>query len=58
MILEGPLAPKLKAEAFVTSENVGEGGPGEVCVREVPKARARRERGWVEGMVGMEDEDK
>lgn len=45
MILEGPLAPKLNAEAFVASENVGEGGPGEVGLREVPKARERRERG-------------
>ena len=32
MIFSGPLAPKFIAEAFVASENVGEGGPWPVFV--------------------------
>jgi len=47
MILEGPFAPKLKAEAFVASEKVGDGGPGDVGLRGKPKDRVRRERGWL-----------
>ena len=31
MIFAGPFSPKLKADAFVASEKVGEGGPGEAC---------------------------
>lgn len=30
MIFSGPSTPKLMAEACVVSENVGDGGPGEV----------------------------
>lgn len=30
MIFSGPSTPKLTAEAWVVSENVGDGGPGEV----------------------------
>lgn len=31
IIFEGPLAPKFTADTCVVSENVGDGGPGEVC---------------------------
>ncbi len=60
MILEGPLAPKLNAEAFVASEKVGDGGPGVVGLRGKPKDRVRRdERGWLGDIVGwVEDKVK
>lgn len=43
MIFSGPSAPKFIAEAWVASENVGEGGPGE-DVRFGDIARLRKER--------------
>lgn len=43
IILSGPSGPKLRAEAFVASEKVGEGGPGDMGRLEVV-TRDRRER--------------
>ena len=43
MIFSGPSGPKFMADAFVVSEKVGEGGPGEVFLRRW-MARERRER--------------
>ena len=54
MIFSGPSAPKFIAEAWVASENVGEGGPGD-DVRFGDMARLRRERDF-RGMVGNEAE--
>jgi hypothetical protein len=45
MILAGPFEPKLKAEALVTSEKVGEGGPGEADLRGEAKAKRRGREG-------------
>jgi hypothetical protein len=50
MIFSGPSAPKFMAEAWVESENVGEGGGEDLRLLE-PKARARRERGRPGAMV-------
>ena len=43
IILSGPSGSKLRAEAFVASEKVGEGGPGDMGRLEVV-TRDRRER--------------
>lgn len=51
MIFSGPPAPKFIADAWVVSENVGEGGPGDELRLAEPKARARSERGRVGAMV-------
>lgn len=48
MILLGPFGPKSMADALVASENVGDGGPGDVA-RFGDRARERRER--ARGMV-------
>lgn len=45
MIFAGPSAPKFIAEAWVASEKVGEGGPGEEVGFEEPNASGRSERG-------------
>lgn len=45
MIFSGPLTPKFIADAFVASENVGDGGPGDVVALGGEMARVRRERG-------------
>jgi len=45
MIFAGPSAPKFIAEAWVVSEKVGEGGPGEEAGFEEPNASVRSERG-------------
>jgi hypothetical protein len=50
MIFSGPFGPKFIADAFVASENVGEGGLGEVAVRlggEIARDRRERARGIV-----------
>ena len=47
----GPLGPKFIADAFVASENVGEGGPGETARLGGDIARERRER--ARGIVGQ-----
>ena len=46
MIFSGPLFPKFIADAFVASENVGEGGSleGFVCFEDTE--RVRRARGF------------
>jgi hypothetical protein len=41
MILAGPFGPKFIAEAWVASENVGEGGLGEALRLTEPKEKAR-----------------
>ena len=48
MILAGPFAPKFIAEACVASENVGEGGLGEILRLVEPKEKVRKRLG---GMV-------
>jgi len=45
MIFAGPSAPKFIAEAWVASEKVGEGGPGEEAGFEEPNVSVRSERG-------------
>lgn len=50
MIFSGPSAPKFMAEAWVESENVGEGGGDGLRLLE-PKVRARSERGRPGAMV-------
>lgn len=58
MIFAGPFSPKLTADAFVVSENVGEGGPGDafrLACECVVIARGRKRDfgiyrgGWVGG---------
>ena len=49
MIFSGPSGPKFIADALVVSENVGDGGPGDVFLRLELMARERRER--ARGMV-------
>jgi hypothetical protein len=44
MIFSGPFAPKFIADAFVASENVGEGGPGDAVRVVGAMARDWRER--------------
>lgn len=44
MIFSGPFAPKFMPDAFVASENVGDGGPGDVVVLGGEMVRVRRER--------------
>lgn len=51
MILLGPLEPKFMAEAFVASENVGDGGPGDIARLLELNVNARRERGRLGAMV-------
>jgi hypothetical protein len=41
MILAGPFGPKFIAEAWVASENVGEGGLGEALRLMGPKEKVR-----------------
>ena len=60
MTFSGPLDPKFIAEAFVASENVGEGGarPGFVCLftfEETERVRSGRGLGmtFVGDMPGM-----
>ena len=60
MILEGPWSPKFIAEAFVVSENVGDGGEVVVAVElrlgvtvDVLIARERKERAF--GIVQHSD---
>ena len=51
-IFSGPSGPKFIADAFVVSEKVGEGGPGEVVRRrEMVSERRERARGIVFGVV-------
>ena len=53
MILAGPFGPKFMAEAWVASENVGEGGLGdELCLVE-PKEKVREPL----GAMGVEDSE-
>lgn len=49
IIFSGPLSPKFMPDAFVASENVGDGGPADVVVLGAEMVRVRRERG--RGMV-------
>jgi hypothetical protein len=42
MILAGPFGPKFIAEAWVVSENVGEGGLGEALRLMEPKEKGER----------------
>ena len=52
MILSGPSGPKLRAEGFVASEKVGEGGPGDIVRFEViARDRRERARGIVKGIA-------
>ena len=52
MILFGPLAPKFIADTFVASENVGEGGPGDIVrLLELKENTLRRDRGRLGAMV-------
>ena len=53
MILAGPFVPKFIAEAWVASENVGEGGLGEALRIMEPKEKVREPLG---AMV-VEDSD-
>ena len=50
MILAGPWSPKFIADAWVVSENVGDGGP-EVKLRFVLEGVNRERRSRVRGMV-------
>lgn len=51
IIFSGPSGPKFMADALVVSENVGEGGPGEVFRRlEMVRERRERARGIVVGV--------
>ena len=45
MILVGPFGPKFIAEAWVASENVGEGGLGEALRLMEPKEKVRERLG-------------
>lgn len=45
MILAGPFGPKFIAEAWVASENVGEGGLGEALRLMEPKEKVRERLG-------------
>lgn len=45
MILAGPFGPKFIAEAWVASENVGEGGLGETLRLMEPKEKVREPLG-------------
>ncbi len=48
IILSGPLGPKFMADALVVSENVGEGGPGDVGrFDEIARERNERARGML-----------
>ena len=50
IILLGPFGPKSMAEALVASENVGDGGPGDVArFGERANERSERARGMVVG---------
>jgi len=51
MILAGPSVPKFIADACVTSENVGEGGLGELLRLLEPKEKLGKERGRLGAMV-------
>jgi hypothetical protein len=53
MILSGPFGPKFIADAFVVSEKVGDGGPGDI-VRLGVIANERSER----ALDGIADEDE
>lgn len=49
IILSGPSGPKFIADAFVVSENVGDGGPGEAArLGEMASVRSERARGMIE----------
>lgn len=53
IILSGPSGPKFIADAFVVSENVGDGGPGEaVRLGEIASVRSERARGIAAGGGG------
>ncbi len=53
MILSGPSGPKLRAEGFVASEKVGEGGPADIGRFEaIVRDRKERTRGIVRGDPG------
>ena len=54
MILAGPFGPKFIADAWVASENVGEGGLGEAFRLMEPKEKVREPLGAI---VELEDSE-